>query len=67
MHFCASRQYAGLACNLSLVSDRIRTIRCKVEFAGMSVLRSLIFALWKDADAGIPILKQARAEYLRLD
>jgi DNA-binding winged helix-turn-helix (wHTH) protein/tetratricopeptide (TPR) repeat protein len=25
------------------------------------------FALWKDADAGIPILKQARAEYLRLD
>jgi eukaryotic-like serine/threonine-protein kinase len=25
------------------------------------------FALWKDADPGIPVLKQARAEYLKLD
>jgi len=23
--------------------------------------------LWKDADPGIPVLKQARAEYLNLD
>jgi eukaryotic-like serine/threonine-protein kinase len=25
------------------------------------------FMLWKDADPGIPVLKQARAEYLNLD
>jgi DNA-binding winged helix-turn-helix (wHTH) protein/tetratricopeptide (TPR) repeat protein len=25
------------------------------------------FVLWKNADAGIPVLKQARAEYLKLD
>jgi eukaryotic-like serine/threonine-protein kinase len=25
------------------------------------------FLLWKDADPGIPVLKQARAEYLKLD
>jgi hypothetical protein len=25
------------------------------------------FQLWKDADPGIPVLKQARAEYLKLD
>jgi eukaryotic-like serine/threonine-protein kinase len=25
------------------------------------------FTLWKDADPGIPVLKQARAEYLKLD
>jgi hypothetical protein len=25
------------------------------------------FKLWKDADPGIPVLKQAQAEYLKLD
>jgi len=35
---------------------RVRAVSAYKEF----------LALWKDADAGIPVLKQARVEYARL-
>ena len=39
----------------------VRHGQAKTDLSG-----SEVFALWKDADPDIPILKQAKAEYARL-
>jgi hypothetical protein len=43
-------------------------MRAKVEYlmGSLANLGSEFFSLWKDADPDVPILKQARAEYAKL-
>ena len=49
--------HLGLARALALQGDVTKSRSAYQDF----------FALWKDADAGIPILQQAKAEYLRMN
>ena len=51
-----SLSYLGLARGIALEGDTAKARKAFQDF----------FELWKDADPGIPILKQARAEYARL-
>jgi hypothetical protein len=46
----------GLARASALVGDTAKAAKAYQDF----------FALWKDADADIPILKQAKAEFAKL-
>ncbi|HKY06435.1 MAG TPA: hypothetical protein VJQ56_16175, partial [Blastocatellia bacterium] len=48
--------HLGLARALAIVGDAAQSRKSYEEF----------FALWKDADQGIPVLKEARQEYQRL-
>jgi hypothetical protein len=41
-------------------------MRCKVMRPKLAQLYQDFFAYWKDADPDIPILKQAKAEYAKL-
>jgi len=43
----------------SLTASKMKTAFCRNEVSGL-------LALWKDADPDIPILKQAKAEYAKL-
>jgi hypothetical protein len=52
----ASLAHLGLARAKALSNDTIKTRNAYEEF----------FALWKDADPDIPTLKQAKAEYAKL-
>jgi eukaryotic-like serine/threonine-protein kinase len=47
----------GLARAYSLQGDKMKTLKAYQDF----------FTLWKDADLDIPILKQAKAEYAKLN
>jgi len=38
----------------------------KGDFAGAKAAYQIFLTLWKDADLDIPILKQAKAEYVAL-
>jgi len=51
-----SISYLGLARGSALAGDAAKSRKAYQEF----------LALWKDADPGIPILKQAKAEYAKL-
>jgi eukaryotic-like serine/threonine-protein kinase len=48
--------YVGLARAYRLTGEVAKSRKAYQDF----------FALWKDADPGIPILKQAKAEYAKL-
>jgi predicted Zn-dependent protease len=48
--------YVGLARAYSLTGDTAKSRKAYQDF----------FALWKDADSDVPILKQAKAEYAKL-
>jgi len=51
-----SLAYVGQARGYQLLGDNIKARTAYQDF----------FALWKDADPDIPILKQAKAEYAKL-
>jgi hypothetical protein len=51
-----SLAYIGLARSASLAGDAAKARSAYQDF----------FALWKDADPDIPILKQAKADYAKL-
>ena len=51
-----SLAHLGLARAYALVGDTAKSRAAYQDF----------FALWKDADPGIPILKEAKAEYAKL-
>jgi hypothetical protein len=52
-----SLSYLGMARGFALAGERANAKRSFENF----------FALWKDADRDIPILRQAQAEYARLN
>jgi hypothetical protein len=52
-----SLSYLGMARGFALAGD---TAKAKKAFQDL-------FELWKDADADIPILKQAKADYAKLN
>ena len=57
-----------ISCNLACALARLQYARADA-LAGESVKAeeyANFFTLWKDADPDIPILKQAKAEYARL-
>ena len=49
---------AGIPCALTLAS--------RTSYAVSACRNEIELRLWKDADPGIPILKQAKAEYAKL-
>ena len=51
-----SLSYLGIARGLALAGDSAKAKKAFQDF----------FELWKDADPDIPILKQAKAEYAKL-
>ena len=51
-----SMAHAGLARTYQLQGDKARS---RVEYQNF-------FALWKDADSDIPLLKETKAEYAKL-
>ncbi len=59
LHFTASHLQAGL---LQLGRARVET----GDAGGARTAYQDFFALWKDADPDVPILKEATAEYAKL-
>jgi hypothetical protein len=60
-HLGLARAYAVEAADAKLTSDAQQSFRAKARTAYNDFL-----TLWKDADSGIPILKQAKVEWAKL-